>query len=292
MNLPEDERLDVTRLATIFADTTNSYKFYWFLAVLDSLRESGQPLILMRELSLRMVAGVWYPLDYFKLSFGKQDGFKPIADYVSMQLTVDNRPTSPSLFAQLNRALSAPDLAQLADRVGVLLRYVPFRFLRPFFEAETRGLSDYQINSRIAELAARSTKAPYRFVGEQIEVHQPWLEYLQKHQGVLRGFICWHIVRFLQKHNPNVIGLSEKLEKPSTRVLNLAGRFWKEYLAATPELTCIYSGQKITTTNLSLDHFLPWSYVAHDQLWNIIPAPKAVILIAKRKAKLRGKLVP
>lgn len=71
MELPKDERLDVSRRAAVFADTTNSYKFYWFLAILDSLHENGQPLISMRELSLRMVASVWYPLEYFKLSFGK-----------------------------------------------------------------------------------------------------------------------------------------------------------------------------------------------------------------------------
>ncbi len=276
MMLPESSRVEVAKLAGVFSDTTNSYKFYWFLSILDSLRENGQPLISMRDLSLRMVANVWYPLDYFKLSFGKQDGFKPIADDVSQLLTVDNRPTAPGLITQLNRALSAADLQRLTDRVAVLLRWVPFRFIRPFFEAEMHKVPEYQVNKRIAELAAQSTKAPYRFAGNSIELHPAWVEYLQKHQGILRGFVFWHVVRFLQKHNPNVIGLSEKLEKPGARVLNAAGKFWKEYLAATPGLTCIYSGQQITAANLSLDHFLPWSYVAHDQLWNIIPAPKSV----------------
>lgn len=276
MELPESAEVDVARLSAVFADTTNSYKFYWLLAILDSLRDNGQPLISMRELALRMVAGVWYPLDYFKLSFGKQDGFKPIAAEVSKCLTVDNRPSAPPLLTQLNRALAPIELAALTERTAVLLRWVPFRFIRPFFEAETRGLPEYQINNRIAELAAQSTKAPYCFVNGQIEVPKSWLDYLRKHQGILRGFIFWHLLRFVQKHNPNVIGLSEKLEKPGARVLNAAGKFWKEYLTATPDLTCIYSGQQLTTANLSLDHFLPWSYVAHDQLWNIIPTPKAV----------------
>ena len=276
MNLPEDDQLDVAKLAAIFADTTNSYKFYWFLAILDSLRENGQQLISMRELSLRMVAGVWYPLDYFKLSFGKQDSFKPIADLVSAHLTVDNRPTAPNLFSQISRTLNSGELQELTNQVSLLLRWVPFRFIRPFFESETRGIPDQQVNGRVAELTGQTTKAPYRFIGDQIELHQPWLEYLQRHQGILRGFTFWHLVRFLQKHNPNVIGLSEKLEKPGARVLNTAAKFWREYLVANPELTCIYSGQKVTTANLSLDHFLPWSYVAHDQLWNIIPTPKPV----------------
>ena len=58
--------------------------------------------------------------------------------------------------------------------------------------------------------------------------------------------------------------------------LKLANRFWKGYIAENPDVTCIYSGQPITFQNLSLDHFLPWSYVVHDQLWNIIPTPKNI----------------
>jgi hypothetical protein len=276
MNLPEDSQLDIAKLTTVFADTTNSYKFYWLLAILDGLSESETNLLPLRELSLRMVASVWYPLDYFKLSFGKQDGFRPIADFVSQQLTVNNRPTAPSLFVQLGQALQPETLAQLHKLVGVPLHWVPYRFIRPFFALETRSLPDPKVNTRVAELASQSTRAPYQFVGNAIEVHPNWANYLRRHRGILSGFMHWHLVRFLQKHNPNVIGLSEKLEKPAVRLLNTASKFWKEYVAATPGLTCIYSGQPLTLANISLDHFLPWSYVAHDQLWNIIPTPKAV----------------
>jgi hypothetical protein len=276
MELPKSDGLDIGRLASVFSDTTNSYKFYWLLAILDSLRETGQTRFSMRDLSLRMVANVWYPLDYFKLSFGKQDSFKPIADFVSERITVDNGPTAPSLFNQLNVRLSPTDLAQLNRKVSVLLNWVPYRFIRPFFAQETRGLLDQHVNARIAELANQTTKAPYRFIQNDIELNEDWAAYLQQHQAILRGFTLWHLVRFLQKNNPNVIGLTEKLEKPGVRVLNAANKFWKEYLKANPDLSCIYSGQLITTVNLSLDHFLPWSFVAHDQLWNIIPTPKAI----------------
>jgi hypothetical protein len=276
MQLPESDELDISRLTAIFSDTTNSYKFYWLLAILDSLRETSKTRFSMHDLSLRMVANVWYPLDYFKLSFGKQDGFKPIADFVSERMTVDNRPTAPNLFSQLNNYLSTTDLTQLQRRVSVLLNWVPYRFIRPFFAQETRGLLDHQVNARIVELANQSEKAPYHFIDDKIEIHDKWAAYLHQHQTILRGFTSWHLVRFLQKNNPNVIGLTEKLEKPGVRMLNTASRFWREYLKENPELRCIYSGQIITTTNLSLDHFLPWSFVAHDQIWNIIPTPKSV----------------
>lgn len=278
MELPANSRLRVANLSAVFTNTTNSYKFYWFLAILDELAETGQPRIAMRSLALRMVANVWYPLDYYKLSFGVDDGFKLIANYVSAHMQVDNRPNAKLLFEQLRAGLSGAALAEVGQKVGGLLRYVPSRFIRPFLKAELGGVPETKIDKRIAELSQLSTAAPYRLEREAIEVHPDWLAYLQEHQGILRGFTQWHLLRFLQKNNPNVIGLSEKLRRPTAadRNLKTATSYWGSFLAETPDFRCIYSGQPITVATLSIDHFLPWSYVAHNQLWNLIPTPKTV----------------
>jgi HNH endonuclease len=42
-------------------------------------------------------------------------------------------------------------------------------------------------------------------------------------------------------------------------------------------LHCIYSGQPIQP-GYDLDHFLPWSFVTHDLIWNLTPAPRSVNL--------------
>ncbi len=281
MFLPEHNQLDIGKLSSVFRDTTNSYKFYWFLSILDSLRDNGESVIAQKDIALRMLANVWYPLDYFKLSFGTQDGFKKVAEFISSKITIDNRPTSRSLVEQIKQSLSEKDLTELTQATKKLYRWVPFRFLRPFIEAETKGILDQNVNAAIIQICNelfenQPHRIMYRFVDDSIEVNSIWVEYLQKHQGILRGFIFWHLVKFVQKNNPNVIGLSEKLQKPLERDLKLANRFWKGYLAENTDVTCIYSQQTITEENLSLDHFLPWSYVVHDQLWNIIPTPKDI----------------
>ncbi|WP_041342809.1 HNH endonuclease domain-containing protein [Runella slithyformis] len=281
MQLPDHDALDIARLSSVFRDTTNAYKFYWFLSILDSLRDNGESIISQKDIALRMLANAWYPLDYFKLSFGAQDGFKDVAKFISSKMTVDNRPNSPSLFDQIKGRFSEVELEKLSLEIKNLYRYVPYRFVRPFFEAETKGILDQNVNAAVSQISnelfeSQPHRVMYRFVGDSIELNRIWVNYLQRHQGILRGFIFWHLVKFMQKNNPNVIGLSEKLQKPAERDLKAANRFWKGYLAENPDLTCIYSGAVITNENLSLDHFLPWSYVAHDQLWNIIPTPKNV----------------
>jgi hypothetical protein len=281
--LPESDELDIASLSAVFQNTTNSYKFYWFLAILDHLQENGERLILSKQdIALRMLANVWYPLDYYKLSFGGQDGFKQVAASISSKIEVDNSLNAPSLLQQFTHQFSVSELTELGKEINrKLTRFVPFRFIRPFLESDIRGIPDSKVNTTVEKLSnelfdAKPGRVVYRISSDAIEMNPMWANYFQKHQGILRGFIHWHLVKFMQKYNPNVIGLTEKLEKPAKRDLNIANRFWRGYLAENPATICIYSGELITKQNLSLDHFLPWSYVAHDQLWNIIPMPKNI----------------
>lgn len=280
--LPTHPTLEIGKLSAVFGDTTNAYKFYWLLSILDSLKENNKPLIPKNELALRMVASVWYPLDYYKLSFGKQDSFKGIARRVSELLDIDNSIHSENLFSQINTKLNLSDIKSINAMIpNTLLGYVPYRFVRPFFSHETAGLPDVKVNNAIKDTSNQFyTQQPeriiYRFVEDSIEINQVWFDYFQANQTILRGFIYWHLLRFLQKHNDNVIGLTEKLEKPTQRNLTIANDYWKGYLKDNSSLQCIYSNQTISLQNLSLDHFIPWSYVAHDRLWNIIPTPKNV----------------
>ena len=281
MQLPKDEDLEISRLSSVFSDTTNSYKFYWFIAILDCLSENEEAVISLDKIALKMISKVWYPLNYFKLSFGKQDGFKQVADFITERIVIDNSINSPSLIDQINTKMTRKEQAILILKVRELLRWVPFRFIRPYFFEETKGLPDNQVNNKIVELANSNFdrfehRVIYKFTGEYIELNPIWINYFQKHQTILRGFIYWNLLKFVQKNNPNVIGLSEKLDKPIMRDLKQANIFWREFIKGSEPINCIYSGEFITLKNISLDHFLPWSYVAHDQLWNIIPTSKII----------------
>lgn len=279
IGLPDDPIVDVTPLSKSFRNVQNSYKFYWLLAILDHLKVSDDPVITFDDLSMRMLSQVWYPLDYFKLSFGAKDGFKFLAQRVSQELSVNNSVNAPSLLEQMTQKLDAGKLEYLRGRINKgLLRWVVYRFLSPFFESQVRGLKDQLVNDIIRDLsnsAVYSKKVPYAIKDDHIIVQGSWMAYFRTHQAILRGFTAWHLVRFLQKNNPNVIGLTEKLERPIARDLLLAKRFWSSYLKAEP-FQCIYSRLPIPSSGFSLDHFVPWSYIAHDQVWNIIPTTKQV----------------
>jgi len=42
------------------------------------------------------------------------------------------------------------------------------------------------------------------------------------------------------------------------------------------EIRCIYTNALISAADISLDHYLPRSFVAHDQIWNLAPISRAL----------------
>jgi len=86
----------------------------------------------------------------------------------------------------------------------------------------------------------------------------------------------WHLVGYLQKNNPNVPNIPNKLIEPSQRDLKRAREFWGIAFGKLEQVQCVDSGLEMKKEQFSLDHFLPWRFVAHDLLWNIIPTPKGI----------------
>ena len=283
VNLPGSSNLNMAPLAASFSHVTNSYKFYWLLALLESVRLSPGAVIPIDVLLARMIAAVWYPLHYFHLSLGKQDRLEAVARQIRAydSRLQANASQADVLDAVLTHLSTQSPLAQEIRTIG---NYVPQRFLRPFFQRELSGIEDWRVNAAIeslAENAFEALTAPclYRFVAlpvRSIEIQPAWLEYLQQHLHILTGFCLWHLVNYIQKNNPNAPNVTGKLFRPEQRDLTQARAFWKLAVGEIGLLRCIYSQQPITPDDFSLDHFLPWSFVAHDLLWNLVPAPKAV----------------
>jgi len=281
VTLPYSDRLPVPVLAAVLDEVTNSYKFYWFLAILEWVREEQTSLLPLDALLARMVARVWYPTNYFRLSFGKQDRLGTIAIRLGEKSGLPMDSPRARVIEAAQGHLREKD--EVGREISSLADFVPYRFLRPFFAQTLRGAKDWEVNRHIRRLAESAFQGSqpclYRFVEvpqPAIELHPDWLAYLRQHLAILTGFCLWHLVSYLQRNNPNVPNIAGKLFEPQTRDLRLARHFWNLVLSQSGSITCIYSGQLLQRENFSLDHFLPWRFVAHDQLWNLVPTPKAV----------------
>lgn len=70
--LPPYPALPIPLLAASFNNTSATYKFYWLLSILSELEE-GNTIIPKHRLFAGMVSSAWYTVNYFHISFGKQD---------------------------------------------------------------------------------------------------------------------------------------------------------------------------------------------------------------------------
>jgi hypothetical protein len=272
--LPNSPILPVDRLTAVFNDATNAYKFFWFRAILSLLKEGGDGHLRRRDLLWRMIEGVWYPLDHYKLSFGTQDSFVRLAVQLRQMVAIDNAPGSASLQQQVEGALSKKQLQTFFNTLSATLyRYVPYRFLRPFFDERVK--KDVAVEEMIRRRSAEAARTdpflcPYHFTDEGIQLHDPWKDYFLQHLALLEGFTHWNLMCYLERRNPNVPGIAQKLFKPEVRHLAPLRKAWTGYFDRGGARRCFFSGAPLGS-DFALDHYVPWSYVVHDLNWNLAP---------------------
>ena len=260
MNLPHSNILPIKYLSAVYNNTTNSYKFYWFLGILECLRKYNKEEIYIDDIVIEMIAGVWYPINYFNLSFGKQDQLERNVILLKEELKLKKDINKEELVIYLKDKANQTIINNLLFN---LKRYIPFRFLSPWYNNSLRGLPDKDKN-RIIYLNTRKyinhpSESPiYKFSDnmEKIILSKEWFEYLLIHFSIIKAFTLWHLIRYLQKNNPNSPNLQEKLFPPQFRKLTAAKNYWQTYIEKFTDIKCVYSNQILTKDNMSIDHFV------------------------------------
>ncbi len=269
-NLPPSD-LNIASLARLFKDTTNSYKYIFFLSVLDILKRrtfDTKTPITFKELVVEMLANAWFPYAYFKLSFGMRDQIIIQLDSLKLIVTDSVLKFTDTDKEQLRTIISDQNIDT------ALMRYVPYRLILPFLERSAKPKKDADVNKWVKEKAVSAYEiaaTPYFIEQDGIKINQQWANYFREHYAIIRGWVAWEWLNYMQRCNPNVPALANKLFPPQQRAsLSIQKKYWHVVLEHTP-VSCIFSKERITQTAPPLDHFLPWSFVAHDQLWNLIP---------------------
>ena len=260
--LPEHDQLPIKHLAAVFRSTTSTYKYYWFLALLDVVSE-GRTSVPLRSLYVRMVGNSWYTVNYFKLSFGAHDS---LHSRIELLLSVEGlEPRAKRV--EVEDCLINTQKAASVQALDALGRYVPFRFLTPWMSSA--NLSDPQVMKQSQDERRGS---PYKLFEDHLEVPLDWAAYFMQHASVLRDFCLWNLAQYLQDRNPNVPQIVNKLVQPSIRESLIKQRkLWNAVMDHSEGLRCIYTGKELDAES-HIEHFIPHAWVGHDQLWNLVPA--------------------
>lgn len=106
---------------------------------------------------------------------------------------------------------------------------------------------------------------------EKFTLNKPVLIFMRKYQRILIDLINYHMAKMIEQLNdvPTINYLLEKVESIARRTtLKPFERVLVEYF----EKRCFYCGKSLekTTVQTHVDHFIPWSFVQSDQLWNLV----------------------
>lgn len=258
----------------LLTGTTNSYKYLFLKAITDRVI-NNEKTILIDDLIFDMLALAWYPSQYFKLSLGIQDKIGNIFFEQDFNYNSAVSITSSSFKKQLKKDIT--NNIDISDIRNKLAAYVQYRLLTPFFSEELKGKKDQEKNKIIFSLAHTyfESKHPlYKINSDRksIELNSLWFNFIRNNISIINSYQKVEWIHYLQKNNPNIPAIIYKTEPPTRRSsLKEQQNFWEEFIFNNPNEKCIFTGNKLITMKLSIDHFLPWSFICHDRLWNLIP---------------------
>jgi hypothetical protein len=262
MNLPFSDDIPVQCLASCFRHKSTPYKFYWLISILQNV-EQGNVIIPKKELFAAMIANAWYTVNYFKISFGKQDKMQ---DAIQEIMKIEEIAMQEDKGKVLNKILSSNN-PQTLTLLKHFDKNVPHWFLSSWFSGSNKN-EIYNLSRDF------DSGTIYALFSDRIEINPSWVSYLKNFAGIIKDYCYWNLALYLQTHNANVPDIPNKLIKPPIRG-SLDGHrknFWNLYLEEVSQMKCIYTQMPLTVENYAVEHFIPHSFVSHNLNWNLIPA--------------------
>jgi hypothetical protein len=228
--------------------------------------EDGDKIVLKKNLFARMISNAWYTVNYFHISFGKQDRLQRAIEEIKKcePLTIDDKRDKI-----LNHLINS-DHKNSLSQLKYFNNQVPHWFLSPWFPKMSR--SEIYVASQ-----GFKNQCLYSLKDDTIEINDEWIRYLNQNIKVLKDFCYWNLVIFLQLKNPNVPDIPNKLIRPASRnsLNNQRKNFWDVVVRELGSVECIYTGKRLSVGNYAVEHFIPFAFVSHDLIWNLIPADKS-----------------
>lgn len=281
-NLIYENHLDTDKFSRMLDDPSQCYKFYWLEAIVHLLTMTDEDLSFDQIID-EMICEAWYSVTRYHLHLGptikgKSENFLEHA----INVIDSNSELPPSATKEdILKAISANEALIKSDKTNLIV-YVPYRLLSSFLEAIGGGDRIWDQHKRfIAYIEALNKETPLLYtiidgkgLQKKVRVNPYWKQLIIDNYPVIVSWIQLKKIRFLQDRNPGVPGIIYKLssENEGARKLTHARTLWKCATEASHlTVTDIYSGVVLDTKQFDLDHFVPWSFVANDELWNLVP---------------------
>ena len=274
-------RLDIRSFSLMLKDPSYCYKFYWLEAIVN-LISAGVTETTFDAIIDEMICSAWYSVREFHIHLSGLGGDGSVRDGLERAILklseLSSLPANASKVEIRNEIRRfSKDLYQAKEQ---LTHMVPYRALAGFFANAGESVnwdSIRRLTAYIVTFDQEITALPYTLgtsskLSREVRFHPDWIRMIQDNTVAILGWIQYEKVRWLQNNNPEVPGLVYKMAPmdEKMRKLGKVRKLWESVLECT-EIRDIFTGQPMQPKKYDIDHFIPWSFVMNDELWNLMP---------------------
>lgn len=273
--------LDIEGFSHMMKDPSYCYKFYWLEGIVRLLSEGVQSTTFDAVIN-EMIASAWYSVREFHIHLSGLQADGQVRDGLERAiLTLTELSDLPSNASRVEifNAIREHD-SELKAAKEQLTNMVPYRALSGFFEDKESDIpwgSVKRITAYIENVNRNVISLPYTLgesskLKKEIFFNPAWAEMIRDNTVSILGWINYEKVKWLQNNNPEVPGLVYKLAPMDEKIrkLNNVRKLWEGILELS-EVRDVFTGEEIISKKYDVDHFIPWSFVMNDELWNLMP---------------------
>ena len=271
--------LEIDSFTKMLKDPSTCYKFYWLEAIV-SLINANITETTIGDVIDEMIANAWYSVVEYHIhlsGYVRGDVVDGLERSVIRLKELSNLENTSSK-SDIKSAIS--EHSKDMNRVKVqLINEVPYRVFAGFFDNHNVRVNwnrKTDLINLISTFDQTSTRLPYTFgtgssLNRRIIFNPDWIKMINDNTVEILGWIQYEKVKWLQNNNPEVPGLVYKL-KPgdNERKLGKVRALWDGVLSCS-DIRDIYTRSPINPNDYDMDHFVPWSFVMNDELWNLLP---------------------
>lgn len=273
--------LDIEGFSHMMKDPSYCYKFYWLEAIVQLISEGVEQTIFDTVIN-EMICNAWYSVREFHIHLSglPLDGeIKDGLERAVLKLADLSNISASASKIEIKKAIKQYD-QELKPYKEQLTNMVPYRALAGFF-AKAENMAEWnsirKMITYIEKINRDVVLLPYTLgnsskLKKEIYFQPSWIRMIQDNTVTILGWIQYEKIKWLQNNNPEVPGLVYKLAPMDEKMRKLANvrKLW-ECILETNSVIDVFTDQPVDKKQFDVDHFIPWSFMMNDELWNLLP---------------------
>lgn len=273
--------LDIECFSQMMKDPSYCYKFYWLEAIVNLISQ-GIRETTFDEIIDEMIANAWYSVREFHIHLSgiQVDGMvRDGLERAILNLTAVSNLSANASKVEIKNAIQEHN-GELKQAKEQLTNMVPYRSLAGFFARSKENAnwgSVRRLTEYIRHIDQHVTPLPYTLgenskLKKEVYFNPAWMAMIQDNTVHILGWIQYEKVKWLQNNNPEVPGLVYKLAPMDEKMRKLSNvrKLWEGVLDVC-KICDVFTGSPVIPKKYDVDHFIPWSFVMNDELWNLMP---------------------